>query len=121
MKKILTLVFIATLSLSANAQDASGIQMKHSHDQIFSYAYITVQGKFLSNKLKVEVDLGELPEQIKESEDYSKILTNKKSFAAILNYMAENHYELVETLDNLYPNQGTGGIAGIVFIMKKKN
>lgn len=91
-----------------------------SQDKTHSYAYVSVEGKSFSKKLKVKVDFGDTPEQIKSGEEYSQILTNKKSYAAILNYMVENKFELVETLDYTENFQGSGGTSGIVFIMRKK-
>jgi hypothetical protein len=91
-----------------------------AQDQTYSYAYISVAGKLLSKKLKVEVDFGDTPEQIKAGKEYSELLTNKKSYAAILNYMVESEFELVETLDYMETYQGSGGTSGIVFIMRKK-
>ena len=91
-----------------------------AQDQAYTYAYISVSGKLFSKKLKVEVDFGDTPEQIKAGEEYSEILTNKKSYAAVLNYMVDNQFELVETLEYTYSYEGTGGTSGIVFIMKKK-
>jgi hypothetical protein len=52
--------------------------------------------------------------------EYSEILTNKKSYAAVLNHMADNEYELVESRDNNFSIQGTGGTYGIILIMRKK-
>jgi hypothetical protein len=74
-----------------------------------------------SKKLKVRVDFGDTPEQINKGNEYSEYLTNKKSYAAILNYMIENQFELVNTLELTEAYQGTGGTSGIVFIMKKKD
>jgi len=91
-----------------------------AQDQNYSYAYISINGKLFSKKLKVEVDFGDIPEQIAEGERYSELLTNKKSYAAVLNYMVDNQFELVETLDYVYTYQGSGGTSGIVFIMRKK-
>jgi len=51
--------------------------------------------------------------------NYSEILNNKKSYAAILNYMAEKKYELVESRDITGSYQGTGGSYGIILIMRK--
>jgi hypothetical protein len=85
----------------------------------YSYAYISVHGKIFSKKLKVEVDLGDSPEQIAEAEEYSQQLTDKKSYAAILNHLVANGFELVETLDASFAYQDTG-TTGIVFIMKRK-
>ncbi len=92
-----------------------------AQEQNYSYAYISINGKLFSKKLKVEVDFGDTPEQITEGEKYSEILTNKKSYAAVLNYMVANHFELVDTLDYTITSQGSGGTYGIVFIMRKKN
>lgn len=121
MRTILTLAFITTFSFTVFSQDVQGAEIKNqTQDQSYAYAYISIEGKAFSKKLNVGVDLGDTPEQIKEGKEFSKILTNKKSYAAILNYMVENHFELVETLDYTYAYQGSGGTDGIVFIMKKK-
>jgi hypothetical protein len=106
---IIISIFLISLSQETIAQD-----------QNYSYAYISINGKLFSKKLKVDVDFGDTPEQIAEGEKYSDLLTNRKSYAAVLNYMVENQFELVETLDYIYTNQGTGGTTGIVFIMRKK-
>ncbi len=58
------------------------------------YVYIEVHHKFLSKKLKVFMDFGDSPEQIKKGDEYSNKLTGKKSYIAILNYMFEEGYEL---------------------------
>ncbi|QRY60507.1 hypothetical protein [Sphingobacterium siyangense] len=63
----------------------------------YLYAYIRVEGKFISKKLKVKVDLGDSDEQITEGEKLSEVLTNKKSYASILNYMSKIGYELLQT------------------------
>ena len=76
-------------------------------------------GKAFSKKLNVEVDLGDTPEQIELGKSYSEVLNNKKSYAAILNYMAEKKYELVESRDITGSYQGTGGSYGIILIMRK--
>lgn len=95
-------------------------QVTFAQDQGYSYAYISINGKLFSKKLKVEVDFGDTPEQITEGEKYSELLTNKKSYAAVLNYMVENQFELVETLDYTYTAGGSGGTSGVVFILRKK-
>ena len=95
-------------------------QVLIAQDQNYSYAYISITGKLFSKKLKVEVDFGDTPEQIAEGERYSELLTNRKSYAAVLNYMVDNQFELVETLDLTSMVQGSGGTSGIVFIMRKK-
>lgn len=86
----------------------------------YSYAYISIEVKEFSKKLKVEVDLSDTPEQLKAGKEYSEILTNKKSYAAVLNHMVDSRFELVETLDYLTLYQGTCETSGIVFIMRKK-
>jgi hypothetical protein len=121
MRMILTLALIATSSLTAFTQDVQEIEIKsQTQGQTYSYAYISVYGKIFSKKLKIEVDFGDTPEQMKAGKEYSEILTNKKSYAAVLNYMVENQFDLVETLDYTVTAQGTGGTSGIVFIMRKK-
>tara|TARA_R110000868_G_scaffold258510_1_gene516029 strand:+ start:617 stop:952 length:336 start_codon:yes stop_codon:yes gene_type:complete len=109
MKAISTLVLI--LSFILIAEQSSYAQ---SH-----YAYVSVNGKLFSKKLKVDVDFGDEPEQVAKGEEFSEVLNNKKSFASILNYMVANGYELVETLDVIHMQQGNGGTQGIRFIMKK--
>jgi len=84
------------------------------------YAYVSISGKSFSKKIKVAVDFGDSPEQIAEGKKYSELLTNKRSYAAVLNYLVDNQFELVETLDYTSTSQGTGGTSGIVFIMRKK-
>lgn len=118
MKTILLLISL-TLCLPAFSQ---GIQMEK--EPALSYAYISIQGKIFSKKLKVVVDFGDTPEQIKAGQQYSEILTDKKSYAAVLNYMVENDFELVETLTleshSTAGGNGSGGTSGIIFIMKRK-
>ena len=122
MRMILTLAFIATINLSAFSQE-TGVK-NLNQDQEYEYAVIKVEGKEFSKKLKVAVDFGDTPEQIKDGNDYSEILTNKKSYAAILNYLVKSKFELVETFElvknSSYQGTGSGGTSGIVFIMKKK-
>lgn len=113
MKLILTLACIIAFSAACFSQS-------NNQAQCFSYAYITIEGKGFSKKLKVDVDLGDTPEQVQAGKEYSEILTNKKSYAAVLNYMAEHQYELVESRDINSSFQGTGGSSGIVLIMRKK-
>ena len=121
MKLILTLAFVVTISLTAFSQNVQQIEIKdQTQDQTYSYAYISIYGKLFSKKLKVEVDFGDTPEQIKAGKEYSELLTNKKSYAAVLNYMVENQFDLVETLDYNETYQGSGGTSGVVFIMRIK-
>lgn len=125
MKAILTLIFIAAfiaaLSGTGFSQTTQTTIIKtQTHDKICSYAYILIEGKILSKKLKVNVDFGDSPEQLKAGKEYSEKLTNKKSYAAVLNYMVENEFELVQTLDYNSSYSGSGGTSGIVFIMRKK-
>ena len=121
MKKFLLLALITAISFTAFSQVN---QTDKEKGQAFSYAYISVSGKLFSKKLKVIVDLGDSPEQIKLREEYSDVLTNRKSYAAILNYMVENEYELVETLTleegSSFQGTGSGGTSGVIFIMKRR-
>lgn len=78
-----------------------------------------IYGKPFSKKLKVVVDFGDEHDQIQKGEKYSEALTNKKSFAAVLNYMVKDGYELVESLELISLSQGNGGTQGISFIMRK--
>ena len=112
---------MATLSLSGFSQNVqpSKIEVK-AQPGLYSYAYILVEGKLFSKKLKVSVDFGDTPEQLKVGKEYTETLTNRKSYAAILNYMVENQFELVETLDYTSNYSGSGGTSGIVFIMRRK-
>ncbi len=121
MKEILTLTFIVFMSLTTFSQDVTS--------PTYSYAYITVERKPFSKQLKVTVDLGDTPEQLKTGEKYSEELTNKESQVAILNYMGERQYELIETRNrdqNFTLQQGVGktseirGSTAVIFIMRKK-
>ncbi|MDX1629551.1 MAG: hypothetical protein R3345_12675 [Fulvivirga sp.] len=111
LKKSLSLIITITFIVSFSHLNAQ--------DENFNYAYISVSGKIFSKKLKVVVDFGDTPEQIKAGEEYSEILTNKRSYAAVLNYMVEQDFELVDSMDFNFSYQGTGGTEGIVFIMRK--
>ena len=121
MRKFILLALITAISFTTYSQVNETAKEKV---QKYSYAYISVSGKMFSKKLKVIVDLGDTPEQIKLGEEYSDVLTNRKSYAAILNYMVDNEYELVETLtlEESSSAQGTGygGTSGVIFIMKRK-
>lgn len=118
MKAIIVLAAVLIFGHTAMAQGLPTLTSKTTPIST-SYAYIQIQGKVLSKKLKVEVDLGDSPAQIKAGEEISETLTNKKSYAAILNYMVESGYELVDTLEYTSSYAGSGGTAGIVFIMRK--
>ena len=120
MRITLALVFILVSSMAFSQVVEKAETKKADQDNAYAYAYISVKGKVFSKKLKVEVDFGDSAEQLKSGEAYSAILTNKKSYAAILNYMVESDFELVETLDYTSTYQGTGGTSGIVFIVRKK-
>lgn len=109
-------LMIATNSFGQNKINYDNV----SSSDVFSYAYITIEGKAFGKKLKVTVDLGDSPEQIDIAKQYADSLTNKKSYAAILNYMAMDKFELVESKDLTYSFQGTGGSFGLVLIMRKR-
>ncbi len=115
-KLALTIIIVLTFSLVSSEL--------FGQDRTFSYAYISIKGKLFSKKIKVIVDFGDTPEQIKTGEEYSEILSNKRSYAAILNYMVENQFELVETLtlvdNSSFQGTGDGGTSGIIFIMRKE-
>ena len=70
MRRILTLVFIA-LSLSSFSQTVQRTKTEvRVQDKIYSYAYILVEGKLFSKKLKVSVDFGDTPEQLKAGKEF---------------------------------------------------
>ncbi|MCJ0742953.1 hypothetical protein [Pedobacter montanisoli] len=123
MKRMLftTMTLAAIMVLLAKFTFAQSSNTEKTPDDRYSYAYISVEGKALSKKLKVQVDLGDTPEQIEKGKTYSEHLTNKKSYAAVLNYMIENQFELVNTLGLNSSYKGTGETSGIIFIMKKKS
>ncbi len=114
---IILVIILAVFSTNSSAQESI---YSPTVDNTYSYAYISVRGRLFSKMLRVSVDFGDTPEQLKKGEEFSDILSNKKSYAAILNYMIDNGFELSETLsyESLY--QGSGGTSGIVFIMRKK-
>jgi len=109
---IILIIFTSNLSFAQSP-------MEGSKSEAHSYVYISVQGKAFSKKLIVQVDFGDAPDQISAGKEYSELLTNKKSYAAVLNYMVEQGFELVETLTLTSAFQGSGGTEGIIFIMKK--
>jgi hypothetical protein len=114
MQKLLLISFFICFSQLSFSQDYNkNVSPK------YSYSYITVMGKAFSKKLSVEVDLGDTQNEIDMGKSYSEILNNKKSYAAILNYMADKKYELVESRDISTSYQGTGGSYGIILIMRK--
>lgn len=120
MKATFTLVLFLVLSIPGFSQTT--VKSMHDtkpQDSIYSFAYILIEGKAFSKKLKVTVDLGDSPQQLETGKLYSEKLTNTKSYAAVLNYMVENQFELVSTLDYTANYAGSGGTSGIVFIMKK--
>lgn len=114
MPKLLLIALFICLSQSSFSQD-----LGKNFSPTYSYSYLTVLGQTFSKKLSVEVDLGDSAEQIELGKSYSEILNNKKSYAAILNYMADKKYELVESRDIIGSYQGTGGSYGIILIMRK--
>jgi hypothetical protein len=120
MRFLLTLVLLTTFCFTSFSQDIKATNEKiQIQDTTYTYAYILVEGKAFSKKLKVNVDFGDTPEQLKAGKEYSERLTNKKSYAAVLNYMVESGFELVQTLENTDSYAGSGGTSGVVFIMRK--
>jgi hypothetical protein len=120
MRFLLILVFLTTFCLTSFSQDVKATNEKTQiQDATYTYAYILVEGKAFSKKLKVDVDFGDTPEQLKAGKEYSERLTNKKSYAAVLNYMVESGFELVQALDYTSSYSGSGGTSGVVFIMRK--
>jgi len=118
MLSYLLVLSFTVLSFHTNAT-ANSVAYQTTIAPQTSYAYIEIYGKILSRKLKVKVDLGDEDEQIEEGKKLSEILTNKKSYASVLNFMATLGYELVETLDLIDISSSSGGTSGIIFIMKK--
>lgn len=96
MRRILVLLFICICCLNTvtlgSLSNENVVNVQH-----VTYAYIRIEGKFLSKKLKVKVDLGDTEKQIEDGEKLSDILSNKKSYASVLNYMSDLGYELVNT------------------------
>ena len=127
MKLIITLFFGMALSAAGFSQTDTSFKTNilnskteiHPQNGKYTYAYILIEGKLFSKKLKVSVDFGDTPEQLNAGKEYSEKLTGKKSFAAVLNHMVESRFELVETLDYSDTYSGSGGTSGIVFIMRK--
>lgn len=118
MKKFLIFFIITVYSFNCYAVDAVSV------DEIVAqkretYAYIRVEGKFLSKRLKVKVDLGDSENQIAAGEKLSDLLSSKKSYAAVLNYMSDLGYELINTLELTNDSSASRGISVIVYVMKK--
>lgn len=121
MKKTICfkLLFFALLACNSNlySQTQETEKMKEMND---TYAYVSVSGKIFSKKLKVQVDLGDTDEQIVKGKELSELLTDKKSYASVLNFMVSEGFELTDTLILSETTNGNGGTNGIVFILKKK-
>lgn len=118
MNKYLILLLTFLFSLNTYSMNLDKLYYNTNEEKV-SYAHIQVEGKFLSKKLKVKVDLGDSDSEMNEGARLSEILTNKKSYAAVLNYMSKLGYELVNTLDLTSSYNGSGGTSGIVYVMKK--
>ncbi len=120
MKRIVFILLFTASSGSLFSQDIlqSGSDTSAAAQQ-YTYAYITVSEKVLSSKLKVTIDLGSKPEQIKLANEYWSQIKDEKSYAAVLNYMTENGFVLVETLDYSNGYNNNGETSGVRFIMKK--
>lgn len=107
---------IAIMVLTVNYSFA-----QHQHaERTKVYANVRGEYKVFSKKLKVEDDLGDSPQQVKVGEEYSEILTNLTSTAAVLNFLAEKQFELVEALELSLISQGSRDNSGFVFIMMRK-
>ncbi|HRO42765.1 MAG TPA: hypothetical protein PL009_08010 [Flavipsychrobacter sp.] len=119
MRKFVFLLILLGVILFTSTTSSAQKKLPKTDTESFSYAFVWVQGKLFSKKLIVEVDFGDSPEQVKAGKEYSEYLTNKKSFAAVLNYMAEQQFELINTQELTFSANGTGGTDGIIFIMKK--
>lgn len=116
MKRLLLILVTTMIGFTALAQEQKAPSSKTST----TYAYVAVSNKNLSKKLKVKVDLGDTGEQQKEGKRLSDELKNKSSHAAILNYMAEKDFELIETIAKQHPHStDAGAVDGIIFIMRK--
>lgn len=104
------------LFLSAYLIMVLGSAESIAQDVTSSYTYISISGRLMTPKLKVEVDLGETREQRIKGRKFSEILSEKSTHAAILNYMDENHFELVQAMENIIG----GSASKTIFIMRKK-
>lgn len=117
MRKIPLTSFVFAIVLSipilSNAQTQT---IDSTNISKYSYAYISIEGRSFSKKLIIKVDLGDTPEQINQGKLYSEFLTDRKSYAAVLNYMSDQHYELVNSQDLNW----TTGTSGIIFVMRRK-
>lgn len=124
MRLPLAIAFTAMMSLSAFAQATNEAVTKNQIQNVETpkYVYLTIEERGLSSKLDVKVDFGDTEQLIKLGEEYSKALTGKRSYAAILNYMAERNYELVERKELVnYYKDNTRTNFGVTYIMKKIN
>ncbi len=118
---IQVLMLSAVLSL-AGFSESSQTTMPEDQEQTqaYSYVYIAVTNSRPTEKFEVRVDFGDTQEQLKAGKAYSELLTKKNSYAAVLNYMVDNGFELVETLDYSSIYAGSGGSSGVVFLMREK-
>ena len=86
----------------------------------YPYAYISITDRTFSDKLNVKVDLGDSSDQLIEGKRLSEFLSEKTSYASVLNYMSGLGFELVETISETHQDDGDGGTSAIIFIMRKK-
>lgn len=114
----LTIVIFASCFTTALAQSYPETDT-YDEFRAPTYAHIQLEPGFWSSKLGVNVDLGDSEEQLEEGKRLSSILSQTRSHAAVLNYMAELGYELINTLNITSSRNGSSGSYAIVYIMKK--
>ncbi len=114
----LTIVIFASCFTTAFAQSYPETTTQEEY-RIPTYAHIQLEPGFWSSKLGVNVDLGDSDEQVEEGKRLSNILSQTRSYAAVLNHMAELGYELINTLNITSSSNGSSGSYRIVYIMKK--
>lgn len=89
------------------------------------YAYVSVYGKAMRNsgetieKMDIAVDLGNLASQQQMAEGYAFKMKDFQSYAAVLNFMANKGFRLVDTIQFEKSINGTGGTTGVHFIFEK--
>lgn len=85
---------------------------------IFDYAYVLVDGR-LGKRLKIHVDTGDQPFPVPNKKDVIKKFRKKGSYVAVVNFMIEQGYEVVNITHAYEMAAGNAGVEGLSCILRK--
>lgn len=106
---VVIIILMATFSNEIMAQE-----------QEYEYAVVLIRPRDAAKGLRVSVDLGDTPEQVKQGREYSEILDKKESYTAVLNFMPRQGFEFIETAISSTAHQGTSATFSTIFIFRRK-